>query len=339
MEKIKVGIIGAGRIGKVHMQSICNNVNEAEVKAVSDVNMNDELSLWIKNLGIENTYKEADAIINDPEIKAVLVCSTTETHAQYIIQAARAGKHVFSEKPLDLNPDRILEVLEEVKKAGIKFQIGFQRRFDHNHRKVYEDIQVGKIGTPQILKITSRDPAPPPIGYIEISGGIYIDCMIHDFDMARYLMGDEVDEVCAYGSCLVDPAIGKAGDVDTATVMLKFKNGGLGLIDNSRQAVYGHDQRVEVLGSKGCVMDFNEAPSNSRLFNVDGVIDEKPLNFFLERYMGAYGTEIKEFFSAIVNDTDVPCGGKAGLYSVLIAKAATESFKTGKMVKVDYSKY
>ncbi len=163
--------------------------------------------------------------------------------------------------------------------------------------------------------------------------------MIHDFDMARYLMGVEVEEVSAYGSCLVDPRICEAGDVDTAAVLLKFKNGALGLIDNSRQAVYGHDQRVEVLGSEGCLMDYNDSPSNCRFYGKEGVVSEKPLNFFLERYMGAYGIEIKEFFEAIANDKDVPCGGKDGLYSVLIAKAATESFKTGKPVKVDYMNY
>lgn len=333
--KIKVGIIGAGRIGKVHVQSITYHVPEAEVKTIADIMINDELKSWARDIGIKNVVKDYKEILNDPEIDAVLICSSTDTHARFIIEAARAGKHIFCEKPVDLDVQRIKESLKVVEEAGVKFQVGFQRRFDCNHKKVRDYVQEGKIGIPQVVKITSRDPAPPPIEYIKVSGGIFLDCTIHDFDMARYLSGSEVEEVFAVGGCLIDPDIGKAGDVDTTAVILKFKNGAIGIIDNSRQAVYGHDQRVEVFGSEGCIKDDNVSASNAVLSNKNGVIGEKPLYFFLERYMEAYATEIKEFIKAIVNDLEVPCGGYDALVSVMIAVAATESMQTGRPVKVE----
>lgn len=333
--KIKVGIIGAGRIGKVHAQSITYHVPEAEVKTIADILINDELKRWAGDIGIKNLGNDYKEILSDPEIDAVLICSSTDTHAQLIIETARAGKHIFCEKPVDLDVERIKAALKVVEEAGVKFQVGFQRRFDCNHKKVHDFVQEGKIGTPQVVKITSRDPAPPPIEYIKVSGGIFLDQMIHDFDMARYLSGSEVEEVFAVGGCLIDPDIGKAGDVDTAAAVLKFKNGAIGIIDNSRQAVYGHDQRVEVFGSEGCIKDDNVSASNAVLCSKDGVIAEKPLYFFLERYMQAYTTEIRDFFKAIVNDTEVPCGGHDALVSVMIAVAATESVKTGRPVKVD----
>jgi len=332
--KIKVGVIGAGRIGKVHVQSITYYIPEAEVKTVADIFITDELKAWAGDMGVTNVVTDHHEILNDPEISAVLICSSTDTHARLIVESARAGKHVFCEKPVDLNVQTIKATLKEVEKAGIKFQVGFQRRFDRNHKKVHDFVHEGKIGKPQVVKITSRDPAPPPIGYINVSGGIFLDCTIHDFDMARYLSGSEVEEVFAMGECLIDPDIGKAGDVDTAAVMLKFQNGAIGIIDNSRQAVYGHDQRVEVLGSKGCVKDDNVSATNTVVYGEEGVTGEKPLYFFLERYMEAYVAEIKEFFNAIVNDTEVSCGGYDALVSVMIAVAATESMKTGRPVRV-----
>ncbi|MBZ4644512.1 MAG: iolG, partial [Clostridia bacterium] len=251
-KKIKVGVIGAGRIGKIHAQSVTYHIPEAEVKTIADVYA-DKIKDWAHSLGIENVTNDYHDILNDPEIDAVLICSSTDTHSQITIEAAKAGKHIFCEKPIDYDLDRIHAALKAVEEAGVKFQVGFNRRFDHNFKQVRELIKAGKIGEPHIIKITSRDPEPPPVEYVKVSGGIFLDMTIHDFDMARYLSGSEVEEVYAQGAVLVDPAIGEAGDVDTAVITLKFKNGAIGIIDNSRKAVYGYDQRVEVFGSKGCV--------------------------------------------------------------------------------------
>jgi myo-inositol 2-dehydrogenase/D-chiro-inositol 1-dehydrogenase len=227
--KIKIGIIGAGRIGKLHAENISNNLKNVEIKAIADI-FADKIRDWANSIGVKNVYKEPKDIFSDPEIEAVLICSSTNTHAQFTIEAANAGKHVFCEKPIDFDVDKIKDALEAVKKAGVKFQIGFNRRFDHNFKAVRDIVQSGKIGDPHIIKVTSRDPAPPPIEYVKVSGGIFLDMTIHDFDMVRYLSGSDVEEVYTNAAVLVDPAIGEAGDVDTAIISLKFKNGAIGVI-------------------------------------------------------------------------------------------------------------
>lgn len=251
MKTIKIGIIGAGRIGRVHAENIAKFVPEMEIKTIADPYMSQETVEFLRRLRVPNIVQDADVILNDPEIKAVVVCSPTDLHAEYAIKVARAGKDVFVEKPVDYRIERVREVITEAKKAGVKLQVGFNRRFDHNHRAVYEAVRAGKVGKVNLVKISSRDPEPPTIDYVKVSGGIFYDMMVHDFDMARFLAGSEVTEVFAYGGVLVDPAIGEAGDVDTAVVSLKFANGAMGVIDNSRKAVYGYDQRVEVFGSEG----------------------------------------------------------------------------------------
>ncbi len=331
---LKVGIIGAGRIGKVHAESIAKFVPNAEVKAIADPFMTDETREWAKSMGINDIYTDHKDILNDSEIEAVLVCSSTDTHSQMSIEAAEAGKHIFCEKPIDHDLERIHRVLEVVEKAGVKFQVGFNRRFDHNFRAVKEAVAAGKIGDPHIIKITSRDPEAPPAEYVKVSGGIFLDMTIHDFDMARYLSGSEVEEVYAVGNVLVDPAIGEAGDVDTAIITLKFKNGALGVIDNSRRAAYGYDQRAEVFGSKGSVAVKNDTNSTAVISTVDGVNAEKPLYFFLERYMQSFADEVKQFVDAIVNDTEVPVTGIDGLKPVLIGLAAKKSLEEGRPVKI-----
>jgi myo-inositol 2-dehydrogenase/D-chiro-inositol 1-dehydrogenase len=332
-KKIKVGVIGAGRIGKIHAQSVTYHIPEAEVKTIADVYA-DKIKDWAHSLGIENVTNDYHDILNDPEIDAVLICSSTDTHSQITIEAAKAGKHIFCEKPIDYDLDRIHAALKAVEEAGVKFQVGFNRRFDHNFKQVRELIKAGKIGEPHIIKITSRDPEPPPVEYVKVSGGIFLDMTIHDFDMARYLSGSEVEEVYAQGAVLVDPAIGEAGDVDTAVITLKFKNGAIGIIDNSRKAVYGYDQRVEVFGSKGCVTVSNDTPSSAVLSTVEGVISEKPKYFFLERYMDSFVQEMKDFFDAIVNNKETPVTGIDGLKPVLIGLAAKKSLEEGRPVKV-----
>ncbi|MFZ7198767.1 inositol 2-dehydrogenase [Avibacterium avium] len=331
---IKVGIIGAGRIGRVHSESISKYVKGAEIKAISDIRVTDELITWADNMGIPNVYDDYSKILNDPEIDAVLVCSSTDTHAPISIEAARAGKHIFCEKPVDPNKDKIREVLAEVEKAGVKFQVGFNRRFDHNFKAIRDRVVAGDIGEPHLIRVTSRDPDAPPIEYVKVSGGLFFDMTIHDFDMIRYLSGSEVVEVYAAGGVLVNPEIGKAGDIDTAVITLKLANGGIGVIDNSRKAVYGYDQRAEVFGSKGAVQTSNDTDSTAVYSCELGVISEKPKYFFLERYMQSFAEEIRSFVEAIVHDKPTLVNGNDGLQPVLIALAAKKSLEEGRPVKI-----
>lgn len=332
---MKLGLIGAGRIGKLHGEIITYHIPNAEIKIVSDIYINDTTREWAKNLGISHVTTDYKEILSDSEIEAVLICSSTDTHARFIIESAKAGKHIFCEKPIDFDIKKIEEALTAVNKAGVKLQIGFNRRFDHNFRRVHELIKEGKIGDVHIVKITSRDPAPPPVEYIKVSGGLFLDMTIHDFDMARYLSGSEVEEVYAQGSVLIDPAIGEVGDIDTAIITLKFKNGAHGVIDNSRQAVYGYDQRVEVFGSKGCITAENDFPNSVILSTADSVSSDKPLYFFLERYMMSYIDELKSFVNAIIHDIEPPVGGNDGLQPVLIGLAAKKSLKEKRPVRIE----
>jgi len=331
---MKLGLIGAGRIGKLHAEVLTYHIPEAEIKTVAEIYI-DDVKAWANQLRILNLTTDYSDILNDAEIEAVLICSSTDTHAQLIIEAAKAGKHIFCEKPIDFNIEKIKQALNSVKAAGVKLQIGFNRRFDHNFKKVREVVESGKIGDIHIVRITSRDPAPPPIEYLKVSGGIFLDMAIHDFDMARYLSISEVEEVYAQGAVLIDPAIGVIGDVDTAITTLTFKNGALGVIDNSRQAVYGYDQRVEVFGSKGYVEVKNDFPNSATLSTAEGVLSEKPHYFFLERYKMSYVEELKAFVDAVVNDKETPVTGNDGLQPVLIGVAALKSLTEKKPVKIE----
>jgi len=332
-KKIKVGILGAGRIGKLHATNIAGMQN-AEIVVIADPFANEDMVKWAASIGVNNVTKNPDEVFSNPEIDAVIICSSTDTHADFIIKAAQAGKHIFCEKPIDTDINRIKKALEEVDKAGVKLQVGFVRRFDHNHKKVRDYVAEGKIGNPHIVKITSRDPQRPPMEYVKVSGGIFMDMMIHDFDMARYLSGSDVEEVYATGAVLVDPRFADYDDVDTAIVTLKFKNGALGVIDNSRETLYGYDQRTEVFGSKGCAAVSNDTPNTCVLTTSEGVYSDKPVWFFLERYNDAFIYEIQEFFKAIINDTEPPVTGIDGLRPVEIAMAAMKSLKEGRPVKL-----
>ena len=327
-KKLRIGIIGAGRIGKLHANNLVSRVKDAELVAVSDVYEPAAKDLAEK-LGIANYYSDYHKILEDPTIDAVFICSSTDTHSPISIEAARAGKHIFCEKPIDHDLDKIRVVLEEVRKAGVKYQVGFNRRFDRNFSHVHDVVKNGGVGDVQIVKVTSRDPEAPPLSYVKVSGGIFVDMTIHDFDMVRYLSGSEVTEVSAFGACLVNPEIAAAGDVDTCIITLRFANGALGVIDNSRQAVYGYDQRIEVFGSKGCITADNETPNNTTYYTADGVMKEKPLWFFLERYNDAFIAEENAFVEACLNNTDTAVGAFDGLQPVLIAIAAKESCEKG----------
>ena len=333
MKQLNLGIVGAGRIGNVHAASITYHIPGAKVVRVSDIRPEAAKALAEK-YGIPAWSDNYLDVVNDPAIDAVLVCSPTPTHADIAIAAMQAGKHVFCEKPVDLTIEKIQRTAEVAKETGRKLQIGFNRRFDHNHGKVRQLAQSGALGSVEIIKITSRDPEPPSPEYAASSGGLYIDMMIHDFDMAMYLAGCDVTEVYAMGTSLVDKRIGEAGDVDTAIVTLTFENGALGVIDNSRRAAYGYDQRVEVFGSLGMAAGENDGDSTVRLSTAAGVVSDKPQFFFLERYMASFTEELRQFIAAIENDTEVPVGIHAGLMSVVLAKAAKKSLDEHRPVKV-----
>lgn len=330
MKPVTVGVLGAGRIGKLHTENILR-MADVNLKMVCDPYLDE---VWAGNLNLTTTY-QPETIFSDSEIEAVLICSPSPLHAEQIIEAANTGKHVFCEKPIALDPDRIVEALESVEKKGVKLQVGFNRRFDMNFVRLKEAVDSDKIGRLYLIRITSRDPSPPPINYVKESGGIFLDMTIHDFDMVRYLSGSEVEEVYATGSVLVDSDIGKAGDVDTAIIMMRLKNGALVVIDNSRQAVYGYDQRAEVFGSKGSMLALNKTSSETVLTTKEGVVSDQPLYFFLERYGESYRAEIKEFIGAIRKDSEPTVGGKDGLASILIGQAAKESLREGRPIRLE----
>ncbi len=332
-KNIKVGVIGAGRIGKIHAENLSTRIPGVTVAAIVDVNLKAAQELADK-LHIENVYSDYRKIIEDKTIDAVAICSSTDTHADLIIAAAGAGKHVFCEKPVDHSLEKIDKAIAAVNKAGVQCQIGFNRRFDPNFKKLRDLVQGGQIGDLHILRITSRDPAPPPAEYVKLSGGMFLDMTIHDFDMARYLSGSEVVEVYAAGSVMVDPAIGAAGDIDTAIITLKFANGAIGTIDNSRKAVYGYDQRAEVFGSGGMAATANNTPNTSVYSNADGVVSEKPLYFFLERYMESFVAEMRDFINAIREGAPTPVTVLDGRKPVVIAMAARKSMLENRPVKL-----
>lgn len=331
---IKVGIIGAGRIGRVHITSISTRLRDAVIKTVADPFMDEDTAVWAKSMGVVYTTKDYQEIINDPEISAVLICSSTDTHSTISLEAIKAGKHVFCEKPIDHEVDKIKEVIAALEGTGLKYQVGFNRRFDHNFEAVQQAVAAGKVGRPEIIKITSRDPEPPSIDYVKVSGGMFLDMTIHDFDMARFLAGCDATEVYVQGANLVNPAIGEAGDLDTAVITLQMENGAIAVIDNSRRAVYGYDQRAEVFGSDGMVAVGNDSQSSAVVSNAEGVTGEKPLFFFLERYLDAYGKEIAAFLDAIKNDKETPLTVLDGLKPVLMGLAARKSYEEHRPVKI-----
>jgi myo-inositol 2-dehydrogenase/D-chiro-inositol 1-dehydrogenase len=330
---VNVGVIGTGRIGRLHAENLKFRVPEANLVAVSDIFV-EAAAKVATELGIPAVYEDPRRILEDRSIEAVLICSSTDTHAQLIEDAAGAGKQIFCEKPIAQDLAQIDHALDAVERAGVKLQIGFNRRFDPNFRRVQEAVAAGEIGEPHILRITSRDPQPPPIEYVKVSGGIFLDMTIHDFDMARFLVGSEVEEIYVAGGVLLDPDIGRAGDVDTTIITLHFENGVLGAIDNSRQAVYGYDQRVEVFGSKGMVACSNDKPDSAVVSNATGVHGSLPLFFFVERYTESYIAEIKAFVDCILQDTPPPVSGLDGRIPVVMGYAAKKSFDEKRPVKM-----
>ncbi|MBA4601616.1 inositol 2-dehydrogenase [Thermoactinomyces mirandus] len=331
-KKITVGVVGAGRIGKLHMNNM-KNMPQVRLKTVSDI-FADDLKDWFAESGAEKLTRDYRELVNDPGIDAVFICTSTDTHMQIIREAAGAGKHIFCEKPISFSEEETLKAYEAVQKAGVKFQVGFNRRYDRNFHKVKQLVEKKVIGDLHVLKITSRDPNPPSLDYVSRSGGIFMDMTIHDFDMARYISGSEVEEVHVQGATLINPKIAELGDVDTAIITLKFANGAMGVIDNSRQAVYGYDQRLEAFGSKGSAQVNNETESRVDLLSEDGVKGDNPLYFFLERYNDAFIQEVKEFVEAVMNNQEIRTTFKDGIMAQRIAMAARESLESGQPAKV-----
>jgi myo-inositol 2-dehydrogenase/D-chiro-inositol 1-dehydrogenase len=332
MKTIQLGIIGAGRIGRLHAENLVRKAG-VSVRTVSDL-YPEAAREWAESIGISRVSGDYRDILKDPSIDAVLICSPTDTHVNVIKEAALAGKAIFCEKPVSFDYRLTTEAIAAADLAGVPLQIGFNRRFDPNFRKVREWVEEGKVGRVHMLKITSRDPSPPSPEYVRSSGGLFVDMAIHDFDMARYLSGSDITEVYAAGGVLIDPAIGELGDIDTALISLKFSNGAFGVIDNSRKASYGYDQRVEVFGSEGAVTADNDYPSNAVLYDATGVHKEKPKYFFLERYSASYVRELDEFLAAVRGEGAVPVNGHDGLQAELAAFAARLSLQEGRPVKL-----
>ncbi len=331
-DRVNIAVIGTGRIGSVHTRDLVRRIPEANVVAVCDIRL--EVAQAVADeLGIRRVVRDYHELLADPQIEAVLISSSTNTHAFMMKDAALAGKHIFCEKPLALDLASIDDALAVVDRAGVKLQVGFNRRFDPSFRRVHELVASGHIGRPCILRITSRDPQAPPMDYAKVSGGIFLDMTIHDFDMARYQMG-EVEQVYATGNVLVAPELGEVGDIDTSLVTLRFASGAIGVIDNCRQAVYGYDQRLEVFGSAGSAQAGNEVADTVVHSNAAGIHSAKPLYFFMQRYAEAYVTELREFIECVQNDRTPPVTGWDGRLAVVIGYAARKSWQENRPVRL-----
>jgi len=321
---------GAGRIGSIHAANLMAN-GGTSLRYVIDVNEAAARELAGKyDAQVADTKKA----LADPEVDAVIIASSTDTHADLAIAAARAGKAIFCEKPIDLSLKRVDACLAAVRKAKVPMFVGFNRRFDPSFAALHARIGRGDIGKVEQVIVSSRDPGLPPMGYLAVSGGKFRDMTIHDFDMARWLLGEEPVEIFAYGSCLVDPAVAKAGDIDSSMVLMKTRSGKLCHINNSRRAAYGYDQRIEVHGAKGRLMAGNRTPTSVELANGEAVSADKPMYFFLERYADAYRAELAAFVAALAAGKAMPVGPEDGRQALVLAEAALKSHQTGKAVKL-----
>ena len=324
---IDLALIGAGRIGAVHADSICA-ANDARLSWVVDV-FEDPARKLAEAYGAKPATDPAEALA-DPDVQGILITSPTDTHLELILAGVRAEKAVFCEKPLDLDMSRVDSDLGEIQAGKVPVLVGFNRRYDPNFRAVFDAVNDGSIGELEIVKITSRDPSPPPIEYINVSGGLFRDMMIHDLDLARWLLGEEPVEVFAASSCLVEPEIGAAGDVDTAIVMMKTESGKLCQIDNSRRAVYGYDQRVDAFGSKGMAKADNVSTNTVEVWDAERIHREKPPHFFIERYTAAYRAEMSHFLDVILGKAMPSVTVQDGRQALALADAALASSESGK---------
>ena len=330
--KINLAVIGTGRIGSMHVANIVNQVPEANLVAICDIRL-DVAQAVADKWGITRVVRDYHELLADESIEAVLIATTTSTHAEIIKDCANAGKHIFCEKPIALDLARIDEALEAVELAGVKLQVGFNRRFDKNFQRVKEIVQSGELGRPCMLKITNRDPELPSKEFLRVSGGLFLDMTIHDFDMAQFQIG-EVTEVYATGSVLIDSELEEFGDLDTALLTLKFKDGTIGSIDNSRQSVYGYDQRLEVFCLEGTAMAENEKENMVLKGNRQGFQSSRVPNFFIQRYAPCYVDEVRQFLVSVRDDLPTVVTGEDGRNAVVIGYAAWKSFHENRPVKI-----
>ena len=328
---LEIAQFGAGRIGQIHASNIAA-LKDARLRYVIDVNVEAAGKLAARYGARVVSEREAFA---DGKVDAVLIASSTDTHARLAIAAARAGKAIFCEKPIDLSLSKVDSCIQEVEKAGVPMFVGFNRRFDPSFSALKRRLDAGEIGAVEQVVISSRDPGPPPPAYVKVSGGMFRDMTIHDFDMARWLLGEEPVEVFAMGECLVDRKIGAAGDIDSAMVLLRTASDRMCHINNSRRAAYGYDQRIEVAGAKGMLRAENLGETTVEHFGAKGTVSDRPLDFFLERYADAYRAEMAAFLRSLKEKTPMPVGARDGRQALVLAEAALKSHQTGQAVKVD----
>ncbi len=332
LRRVNIAVIGTGRMGSVHARNLARQIPEAHLVAVCDIRL-EVAQAVAAELGVTRVVRDYRDLLTDASIEAILIATNTDTHAFIIKDVARAHKHIFCEKPLALDLASIDDALAVVEQAGVKLQVGFNRRFDKSFQRVHDLVASGEIGRPCILRIASRDPEPPSVEYARTSGGMFLDMTIHDFDMARYQVG-EIVEVYAIGDVLVAPAYATVGDLDTNIVTLKFANGALGVIDNSRQAVYGYDQRLEVFGSNGIAFAENERENVAVKGSQDGYHSARLPYFFMNRYASCYVEEVRQFVECVRDDKPTPVTGVDGRMAVVLGYAAWKSYRENRPVKV-----
>ena len=332
MRRVNLAVIGTGRMGSVHVRNIARLIPEANLVAVCDIRL-DVAQAVADECGIQRVVQDYHELLAGQDIEAILIATSTNTHAFIMKDVAKAGKHIFCEKPLALDLGDIDDALKEVEGSGVKLQVGFNRRFDKSFQKVHEIVASGEIGRPCILRITNRDPDFPAMDFMRVSGGMFLDMTIHDFDMARFQVG-EVEEVYATGGVLIEPALREFEDVDTNVVTLKFVNGAVGAIDNSRKAVYGYDQRLEVFCSNGTAIAENETESTIRKGDRQGFHSARPPFFFMQRYAPCYVDEVRQFIASVRDDSPTPTTGKDGRAAVVLGYAAGRSLRENRPVKV-----
>jgi myo-inositol 2-dehydrogenase/D-chiro-inositol 1-dehydrogenase len=332
MNQIRVGVIGAGRIGRMHTENLVHHIPDADVRAVASPHLD---AGWAEELGIPSRSTDNRAVFDDPEVHAVVITAPSGLHSQLICQAAAAGKHIFCEKPVGFAERPIEEAISAAGSAGVRLQVGFNRRFDPDICRLAEDVRDGKVGELHGLRVTNRDPSAPPIDFVRRSGGMLFDFAIHDFDTIRFLSGSEVEEVYALGTVLIDPAIGQAGDIDTAIITVRLTNGALCVIDNSRQARYGYDQRFEAFGTRGNLVVDNTRPTIRESFLEDGVYTDLPPSNFVSRYENAFVAELAAFVKSVREESPVSVSAEDALAAVRVARAAQLSLETKRPVRLD----
>ncbi len=332
MNQTTVGVIGAGRIGRMHAENLIHHIPKANVRAVASPHLDES---WAEGLGIPVRTTDADVVLGDLSIEAVVIAASSGLHIELIRRAAEAGKHIFCEKPVAFEPGPIEEILWAAADAGIRLQVGFNRRFDPSLLRASETVRSGEIGDIHTIRVTSRDPTPPDIDFVKRSGGLFFDFTVHDFDTVRFLSGAEIVELFAVGEVLIDPRIGAAGDIDTAVITLKLSNGALAVIDNSRHAVYGQDQRFEVFGSAGSVAVDNTRATFVTTSTRDGVFSERLHGSFGDRYREAFVAELEDFVRCVREGGTVAVGAKDALAAVQAAHAARRSLAENRPVRLD----